>query len=415
MKLACVIHRFGADIAGGSEAHCRAIALNLAMRHDVTIVTTCSRDHVTWRNEYPAGPSEDGPLRVLRFPVVRTRSMQRFRAISEIVFAGGASEADQERWFVENGPEAPALLEHLQRTDYDRVVFWSYRYYQTFFGLPLVADRSLIVPTAEEDPLIRLGILERFFALPRGFIFLTPEEEALIAPHRAEPLAPSCIIGSGLAPVEPHASVPLEPLGIRIPYVLYLGRIDPNKGCDTLLRQFIRFRSRGVSDAQLVMAGPANMRLRDDPSIVYPGFVSDATRETLLTNASVLVVPSPYESLSLVLLEAWNHGVPALVNGRCSVLKGQALRANGALYYHHFEEFATCLAYLLRHPDVARQLGRQGRSYVDREYRWPAVMEKLERFLERVPAGGQPAGATPGGQRAEKASSTLPGVPLNSA
>ncbi len=47
--------------------------------------------------------------------------------------------------------------------------------------------------------------------------------------------------------------------------------------------------------------------------------------------ASVLLVPSPFESLSLVLLEAWNHAVPALVNGRCSVLKGQARRANGAL------------------------------------------------------------------------------------
>ncbi len=55
MRLACVIHRFGADIAGGSETHCRQIAEHLAVAHDVTIVTTCAKDHVTWKNHYPSG------------------------------------------------------------------------------------------------------------------------------------------------------------------------------------------------------------------------------------------------------------------------------------------------------------------------------------------------------------------------
>ena len=57
MKLACVVHRFGADIAGGSEGHCRLIAEHLAAQHDVTIVTTCARDHITWKNHYPPGES----------------------------------------------------------------------------------------------------------------------------------------------------------------------------------------------------------------------------------------------------------------------------------------------------------------------------------------------------------------------
>ena len=55
MKLACVVHRFGPDIAGGSEAHCRHVAEHLAAEHDVTILTSCARDHVSWRNEYPEG------------------------------------------------------------------------------------------------------------------------------------------------------------------------------------------------------------------------------------------------------------------------------------------------------------------------------------------------------------------------
>ena len=387
MKLACVIHRFGADIAGGSEGHCRGIADRLAEHHDVTILTTCARNHITWQNEYPAGLSTVGPLPVRRFPVVRTRSLHQFAEISELVCSGAATEAEQERWFRENGPEAPGLLEFLERhgTEYDWILFWSFRYYQTFFGLPLVADRAVLVPTAEEDPLIRgAGILGRFFALPAGFVFLTPEEQTLVAARSPRPLAPSCIVGSGLEPARPHAAALPAGLKIPTPFVLYLGRIDPNKGCETLLRHFLKHQATTTRFVSLVMAGPANMPIPEHPSVRCLGFVEEAVRDALLSNASLLIVPSRYESLSIALLEAWNHGVPALVNGRCSVLKGQALRANAALYYENFDEFARGLDYLLDHPDLARQLGQQGLAYVNSEYRWPLVMQRLELFLESL-------------------------------
>jgi glycosyltransferase involved in cell wall biosynthesis len=86
----------------------------------------------------------------------------------------------------------------------------------------------------------------------------------------------------------------------------------------------------------------------------------------------------------MVLLEAWNRGLPAVVNARCAVLKGQVLRADGGLYYQSAMEFAGALDYLLQHPDVARRLGAQGRAYVDREYRWPTVMGKVEELLREV-------------------------------
>ena len=107
MKLACVIQRFGPEIAGGSERHCRVVAEHLAAAHDVTILTTCAQDYVTWRNVYAAGASTLGALRVLRFPVARQRRMHRFAEISEIVFTTRSSPAEQELWFRENGPEAP--------------------------------------------------------------------------------------------------------------------------------------------------------------------------------------------------------------------------------------------------------------------------------------------------------------------
>lgn len=386
MKLACVVHRFGADIAGGSEAHCRHIAEQLAASHDVTVLTTCARDHITWRNELPAGASTLGPLSVLRFPVARQRSLHRFRDVSERAFSGTASEAEQDEWFRENGPDTPGLIEHLRERgrDYDAVLFWAFRYAEVYFGLPLVADRAILVPTAEEDPLIRLEGLGRFFSLPAGYLFLTPEEQALVERRLAAPLPPFAIVGSGLEPAGAPANVPLETLGVHEPFLLYLGRIDPNKGCATLVEHFVRYSREHDDRLQLVMAGPRNMPIPDHPSIVTLGFVDGDVRETLFARASMLVVPSRFESLSLVLLEAWNHGLAAIVNAHCSVLAGQALRANGALAYRNYDEFARSVEYLLEKPDVRRQLGLQGLEYVSREYRWPHVMAKIEELITRV-------------------------------
>ncbi len=304
MKLACVVHRFGADIAGGSEGHCRLVAEHLAAQHDVTIITTCAQDHLTWRNHYPAGETRVGNLRVLRFPVARERDMRRFMDLSDLIAADRATGDEQEQWFRENGPDSPELLAHLRHhgAGFDRVLFWAYRYAGSYFGLPLVADRSVLVPTAEEDPLIHVDALSAYFALPKGFLFLTPEEEALVTTRMASG-TPSAVIGSGLDPAAETVDLrPLDALGLDDPFVLYLGRIDPNKGCQALIRHFLRY-IEGGRRVQLVMAGPASMPIPEHPQIRALGFVNDALREALLTRARALMMPSPFESLSMVLLE----------------------------------------------------------------------------------------------------------------
>jgi len=382
MKIACVVHRYGADIAGGSETHCRHVAERLAARHDVTVLTTCARDHVTWANELPPGVSHEGAVTVRRFPVARQRSMQRFSEICDRVFLGRPSREEQEEWFRQNGPDCPNLLRYLETegSTYDRVVFWAFRYATSFFGLPLIAERAVLVPTAEDDPIIRLDVLATFFSQPSAFIFLTPEERALVTRRAMRPLEPSTVVGSGLEPAGPPPAVP-DRLGIRKPFVLYLGRIDPNKGCEILIRHFRRYHAEHVVPLQLVLAGPPNMPMPAHPAMLPLGRVDETLRQALLSEAFLLVVPSPYESLSLVLLEGWNHGLPALVNGHCDVLKGQALRADGALYYRTYDEFARGIDFLLEHRHLAQQLGRQGLAYVEREYRWPGVMAKIEALL----------------------------------
>jgi glycosyltransferase involved in cell wall biosynthesis len=381
MKLACVIHRFGSQITGGSEAHCLAIAKQLATRHDVEVLTSCATDYVTWANVFPPGESREGPILVRRFPVTRPRHLNRFRAISEWVFAGRASDEEQVAWFKENGPEMPTLLDHLRaRGDsYDRVLFWSYRYYHAFFGVPIVRDRAILVPTAEDDEIIRTAnILGDFFTTPRAYLFLTPEERDLVAAHANGSLPPHEVIGAGLDPLPAAATTP----NVRQPYALYVGRIEKNKGCDRLLDYFVSYTQSGQPAIDLVMAGPAIMPIPEHPAIKPLGFVEANVRDALLTHARVLIMPSPYESLSMVLLEAWRAGTPALVNAHCKPLRGQTERANGGLYYEQREEFIDALSWFANNPAAARQFGAQGQTYVEHEYRWPVVMAKIDRILQ---------------------------------
>ena len=389
MKLACIVHRYGAEIAGGSEAHCRHLAERLAERHDVTVLTTCAQDYVTWANAYPPGASTLNGVTVLRFPVAHPRRLKAFADLSDEVFETRSSPDRQEAWFRENGPETPALLDHLRAhgRDFDLLLFWSYRYSTAFFGLPIVAGRAVLLPTAEEDPAIRLDVLAEYFRKPAGFLFLTPEERDLVSRRAGRRLEPSAVIGSGLDAAAPaRGRAALDALAVPPTFVLYVGRVDRNKGCDTLFEYFEQHLADGGIDTTLVLAGPAKMPVPPHPRIRALGFVDEAVRDALLAHARALVVPSPYESLSIALLEGWNHGVPALVNGECAVLEGQARRANGGLYYHSAREFSTALDWLLSHGDEARAIGAQGLAYVEREYRWPVVMSRVERLLEEVTA-----------------------------
>jgi glycosyltransferase involved in cell wall biosynthesis len=175
----------------------------------------------------------------------------------------------------------------------------------------------------------------------------------------------------------------LNSLGLPDDFVLYLGRIDRNKGCATLLEYFQEFIEEG-GRTTLVLAGPSTLTIPDHPRIRALGYVADDVRRALLSHARTLIVPSPYESLSIVLLEAWNHATPALVNADCKVLQGQVRRASGGLYYRSSREFQEAMRWLLANDAGRRELGERGLAYVNREYRWPTVLERVESLLEEV-------------------------------
>ena len=384
MKLALVIHRYGDSVAGGSEAHGRGLANELAKNHEVEILTTTARDYLSWKNEFEAGESLVDGLRVTRYPVKKSRDLGRFAAVSDHVFNEPHDRADEERWIVENGPLCPELVEAIgNRADVDFFLCYSYRYYTGVKGALAAGERAILVPTAEEDDAIRLSVFADLFRAVRGFLYLTPEEKDLIERAAGRPLtAPSRVIGSGLN-VLTAGPAPRQKMGVPDSYALYVGRIDRNKGVDTLFRYYLWLAEEWPDCPPLLLVGHPVLDIPSHPKIRHLGYVSDDEKSSLIEGASVVLMPSRYESLSMIVLEAWALGRPVLANAGCAVLEGQCRRSNGGLYYRDYAEFRLMLRRLMGEKAWRETLGAQGQAYVTAHYSWErAARETTDLLLE---------------------------------
>ena len=112
------------------------------------------------------------------------------------------------------------------------------------------------------------------------------------------------------------------------------------------------------------------------PRIRHVGFLDDSDKFDAIAAAELLIMPSYFESLSMVAVEAWALGRPVLANGRCDVLKGQCLRSNAGLYYERYEEFVEALYALESNGPLNARLGQNGRDYFQRHYAWPVIEQK---------------------------------------
>ncbi len=401
MKLGVVVQRYGADVNGGAELHARYIAERLARRHDVTVLTSCADDYVTWRNALEPGESTVNGVRVLRFPVSRERDPDEFGRLSFDVFDREHSVKDELRWLDAEGPTSHELIAHLERhaSDYDYLFFFSFRYYHSYHGARAVSDRAILVPTAERDPVIGMGIFPPIFRGVRAIMYNSPEERAMIQAASDNTDVPGVVVGVGSAvPDHAHGERFRKRFGIDGPFVLYLGRIDENKGCAELFQFFQHYLFNTRRELTLVLAGRSILPIPDHPRIRHLGFIDDTTKFDALAAAEALVMPSFYESLSMVALEAWAMGRPVLANARCDVLHGQCLRSNAGLFYTDYPEFAETLHALVTNGALNAALGRNGRSFFRANYAWPVIDAKYDAMLEQLQqadAGGRPSRMEP--------------------
>jgi len=414
MRIGFVVQRYGAEILGGSEYHCRLIAERLAQRHDVEVLTTCARDYITWQNEYPEGTDRIRGVTVRRFANAHTRDIEAFNQYSEWIFANSHSRDDEMRWLEMQGPWCPALLDHLKEhyRSYNALIFFTYLYAPTVLGLEVDPSRSILVPTAHDEPAIRLEIYKDLFRLPAAVAYNTDvEKNFLKTTFEIRSIAEETVgcgvdlmqgegdgpqvapVGGASADEEESAEnfdlvTHMKSRGIQFrrrhrlhgDVLLYGGRIDAGKGCEELLEYFTSLKEQGA-EAELVLMGVKLMQLPEVPWVKFAGLLSERERLQALEAATVVVVPSPFESLSLLALEAMAVGTPILCNGRSEVLVEHCLRSNAGLFYTNRDEFIECAQLLLSDDRLRRAMGRNGKEYIKRNYRWDVILAKYDRLM----------------------------------
>jgi glycosyltransferase involved in cell wall biosynthesis len=430
LKIAFIVQRYGTEILGGSEYSCRLIAERLAPKHQVEVLTTCAQDYITWKNEYPEGSDRVRGVTVRRFANARVRDIHAFNRYSEWIFNNAHTREDELEWLRQQGPWCPALLEYLERNQqqYDVLIFFTYLYAPTVLGAKIAPQKSILVPTAHDEPAIRLEIYKELFSLPAGLAYNTDVERRFVTTHFSIRAIEEDTIGCGVdlpnaqeyprehtsprhadpedqaaedeeAGAADDASPTFRPHlaqrgsmfrrrhRLHGPIVLYGGRIDPGKGCEELIEYFSTYVQEG-GDASLVLMGVKLMPLPEEPFIRFACDLPDQERVQALEAATVVVVPSPYESLSLLALESFAVGTPVLANARSEVLVEHCRKSNAGLYYADRDEFTEALRLLVGDQRLRARLGRHGRDYIRTNYRWDVILAKYEKMFAKLRPSG---------------------------
>jgi glycosyltransferase involved in cell wall biosynthesis len=422
MKFAFISPRYGADITSGADHACRLLAEQLCQRHDVDVLTTCSRDARQATGEYSEGTDRVRGVVVRRFAVSRTHDGQELRPITDRLLDGPRTRADELDWVRRLGPWSPGLLDYLKRQHrtYDTLVFFSLWHPTTVHGVQIAPERSVLFPYLQLRPALRFGLWEEVLSTPRALGFLSATERRLARAYvRVTPQFEETV-GVGVDP-PPHESYPrhqqdpadtlaededgarvrpsddepeqiyLEGRGIPFRrrhrlygrFALYGGRIEPDNGSEEMLEYFDSYAAAD-GDTTLVLMGAKMMKIPAERHIELPGVLPDRERMVAYEAADITIAPSADDLIAQPLLESFAVGTPVLASARNDAAVEHCRRANAGLYYANRDEFVEAMRLLFTDTRLRDRLAANGRDYVQQHYRWEAVLGRFDRLIARV-------------------------------
>ncbi|NMH97412.1 glycosyltransferase family 4 protein [Pseudonocardia acidicola] len=383
--------RFGPEIAGGAEIVLRRMAHLLQVRGwDVEILTTCATDHHSWRNVLPAGASHEGGLRVRRFPVVDDHIPERQDLERRILGGEPLTVAEQQRW-MNAGMRVPELFHHILDVaeDYRALVFTPYPFWVTFACSQVAPERSVLWTCLHDEPYAHLELFRPVLSGVGGLFFQSRPEHDLA--HRLVPdLAPHAEVGCGVEVPERYDPEGFrERYGIRGRFLLYAGRREGAKGWDGLLDAFAATTGHLDLPFSLVTMGVGEVRppAAISDRVVDLGFLPDRERDNAFAAADAYLQPSRYEAFSRTMMEAWLAGTPVVADAGSAVTAWHCRRSGAGLLYSDVHEFGQCLQFLADAPEAAARLAEGGREYVLADYRWDAVLDRVEACLDEWTTG----------------------------
>lgn len=411
-KIAIIVQRYSTDVNGGAEFHARLLAEHLKEKYEVEVITTCAQDYISWDNHYPEGKEYINDIKVIRFKSEqRNRKEQRrlsrylrgnlkyiyqryrLRNILVLPFRKFWYKTRRnykkifERWVEAQGPLCPDMISFLkkEKDNYKVCIFFTYLYYPTYKGIQVVSDKSILIPTAHDESTFYFDGFRELFKNARFLMYNTSSEKKLVEsvyPEAKE--VASDIAGVGFDGIFPQKTFQQRPMSQR--YFVYIGRIDINKGCVELLTYFQKFKKTVTEDIQLVMIGKNHLETSiTDDGILHTGFIDEDEKLTYLQNCEALIIPSYFESLSMVTLEAMAMGKPVIANGACEVLQSHIENSGAGYTYTNQKEFNEALQNILKLTENKKEIiAEKGMVYVDKNYRWDTIIKKFEKAIESI-------------------------------
>ncbi len=393
-KVAIVVQRCHSSVVGGSESLAWQYATLLSDIYHVDVLTTTAVDIHDWANDLPAGTETVDGIDIRRFPVTIGRTLGWGKLLERLYrdyhdFQAGRdlethavrnvpwSLALQEEFIRKQGPYSEPLLQFLRQhwSDYKGIIFVTYLYPTTYFGLLQVPKYyGLLAPTLHDERTAYLSAFKHAAHRARSLVWLTDAERRVGTDLWGE--LPGRVVSMSVE------TTPRPPVVMPWPYLLYCGRIDPNKGSSELFDFFIEFKKAFPSNLKLLLTGKDDMAVPSHPDIEFRGFVPEEEKLSLMAGAKAFVIPSGNESFSIVTLEAMAQQTPVLSSNRSEVLVDHVERSGGGSIYHDYETFASALREMLDDEGQLKEMGRLGRQYALSRYTREQVRNGLQAAIE---------------------------------
>ena len=410
-KIAFVVIRYGKDVNGGAEQHCRMLAEKLCEKYDVEVLTTCVKNYRTGGNEFHAGTETINGVLVRRFlsditdikeekpyakkakPARRIRHFLYRAGILHIIATvlpiwrlGMKKDINALKHSIFYSSDMVSFIRE-NKDKYKAFIPLTADYAPFYFTAVEAGEKAIAIPTLHEAKVSFRPALTEAFSKFRYVGFNTGAEQRLGKEIFGKAIGDSGIIGCG---IETKTASKWENVknkfGLPDRYLLYIGRIDKSK-TGKILNYYKAYRKKYPEEAaSLVMTGGIYDMPKCSEGIILTGFVTDEEKRSIMQNALALINPSYYESLSLVVLEALNEGIPALVNGKCAVLKEHCIRSGGAVkYYTGSHGFIKQIRKISSSASLRQEMASKGKEYFNKNYSWDIIIDRISESIENMP------------------------------
>ena len=392
-KIGFVIPWYSENIPGGAEMELRGLTTHLHESGvEVEILTTCVKEFsADWnRNHFKKGIEKVHGFTLRRFKV-RKRDTAAFDAVNYKIMNGLPITAEEETTYVNESVNSPDLYKYMaeHKDEYSLFVFIPYMFGTTYNGMQVCPEKTVLIPCFHDEPYVYMDVYKPVFEKIAGIIYHAHPEYELANRIFDLKNVRQAVLGEGVyTELTSDGERFRNKYGIKDDFILYAGRKDTGKMVHVLIKYFDEYKKRQSSKLKLVLIGGGKIDMPEhlvrSGDIIDLGFIDIQDKYDAQAAALTLCQPSQFESFSLVIMESWLNRRPVMVNAKCEITRNFASVTNGGLYFDNYFEFEGALNYLVNHPDIADQMGENGRNYVLSNFAWDVIVERYMNFYKEI-------------------------------